>query len=119
MPTTMPERNRSTAPDAAGLDRGLDGVAGLGLAADLRIALTPSRAAVRAIAPKARMKERWTDRLTSGPSERRAISATAASSRASSAEIHASCRPAPIRAAVHDRNAKNRMGWAHQGTPAP
>ena len=119
MPTTMPERNRSTAPDAAGLDRGLDGVAGLGLAAGLRIALTPSRATVRAIAPKARMKERWTDRLTSGPSERRAISATAASSRARAAEIHASRRPAPIRAAVHDRNTKNDMGWAHQGTPAP
>ena len=111
----MPERNRSESPDDAGLDRGLDGVLdgveGLRLATGLRIALTLSRATVRAIAPKARVKERWTDRLNSGLSELRAINATDASCRARAAEIHASGRPAPIRAAGRGRNAKNDMGY--------
>ena len=70
----MPERKTVAALADAGLDR----VAGLRFAAGLRIALTPARATVRAIAPKACLSERWTDRLNSGLSERRAISATAA-----------------------------------------
>ena len=74
-----------------GLDRVLDRVAGLRLAAGLAIALTPARATVRAMAPKARVNERWTDRLNSGLSERRAISATAA---------------------------KIQLGWAHQDIAA-
>ena len=80
----MPERKTVAALEDAGLDRGVDRgvdrVAGLRFAAGLRIALTPARATVRAIAPKACVNERWTDRLKSGLSERRAISATAASS---------------------------------------
>ena len=75
----------------AGLDRGLDRVAGLRFAAGLRIALTPARTTVRAIAPKACVSERWMDRLNSGLSERRAISATAA---------------------------KIQLGWAHQDIAA-
>ena len=82
----MPERKTVAALADAGLDRGLDRgwdrgldrVAGLRFAAGLRIALTPARATVRAIAPKARVNERWTDRLNSGLSERRAISTTTA-----------------------------------------
>ena len=77
----MPERKTVGALAAladAGLERGVDRVAGLRFAAGLRIALTPARATVRAIAPKACVSERWTDRLNSGLSERRAISATAA-----------------------------------------
>ena len=87
----MPERKTVAALADAGLDRGLDRVAGLRFAAGLRIALTPARATVRAIAPKACLSERWTDRLNSGLSERRAISATAA---------------------------KILMGWAHQDIAA-
>ena len=74
----MPECKTAAALEDASLDRGLDRVAGLRFAAGLRIALTPARATVRAIAPKARVNERWTDRLNSGLSERRAISTTAA-----------------------------------------
>ena len=85
----MPERNSVAALEAAGLDRGVDRVAGLRLAAGLAIALTPARATVRAIAPKARVNERWTDRLNSGLSERRAISATPASNNTRAAESYA------------------------------
>ena len=87
----MPERKTVAALEDAGLDRGVDRVAGLRFAAGLRIALTPARATVRAIAPKARVNERWTDRLNSGLSERRAISAPAA---------------------------KIQLGWAHQDIAA-
>ena len=87
----MPERKTVAVLEDAGLDRGVDRVAGLRFAAGLRIALTPARATVRAIAPKACLSERWTDRLNSGLSERRAISATAA---------------------------KILMGWAHQDIAA-
>ena len=83
----MPERKTVAASENAGLDRGVDRVAGLRFAAGLRIALTPARATVRALAPKACESERWTDRLKSGLSERRAINAT---------------------------SAKIQMGWAHQ-----
>ena len=53
----MPERNSVAALEAAGLDRGVvrgvDRAAGLRFVAGLAIALTPARATVRAIAPKA------------------------------------------------------------------
>ena len=87
----MPERKTVAALADAGLGRGVDRVAGLRFAAGLRIALTPARATVRAIAPKACLIERWTDRLNSGLSERRAINAPAA---------------------------KIQLGWAHQDIAA-
>ena len=86
----MPERNSVAALEAAGLDRGVvrgvDRAAGLRFVAGLAIALTPARATVRAIAPKARVNERWTDRLNSGLSERRAINRTPASNNTRAAE---------------------------------